>query len=177
MAHPAQKEFCLEVKRRFPDAFDGKRVLEIGSRDVNGSLRDEFVNCRYVGVDCVAGAGVDIVCLGHLYSEEAASFDTVFSTETFEHDPHAEATLANMLRVLKPGGLAFGTCAGEGRAEHGTRRTSGSYGPDADFYLNVSTALFLKWLHRAECRVGELYLQHNRDASDLYFFLTKAPTP
>ena len=176
MAHPAQREFCLEVKRRFPDAFRGNRVLEMGARDVNGSLRSEFSECQYTGVDCESGKGVDVVCLGHEFAGDTESYDTVFSTEMFEHDPHAEATLDNMLRMLKPGGLAFGTCAGDGRAEHGTRRTGNNYGPDADFYRNVSTRLFLEWLDRNACRVGELYLRHNRAAGDLYFYLTKAPT-
>ena len=64
MAHPAQQEFCSEVKSRFQEFFQGMRVLEIGARDVNGSVRDEFSACEYVGVDCEAGEGCGCGLLG-----------------------------------------------------------------------------------------------------------------
>jgi len=173
MAHPAQHEFCQEVKQRFPRAFRGRRVLEVGARNVNGSVRDEFEDCFYVGVDSEAGEGVDVVCLAHDYEGNPASFDTVYTTETLEHDPHAEKTLAHMLRLLKPGGLLFGTCAGEGRAEHGTRRTGKRYGPQPDFYRNVSVGQIVDWLRATDTPLQELHVRHNPEAHDLYFFAVK----
>ena len=47
MAHPAQQEFCCEVKRLFPEFFANTRVLEIGSRNINGSGRDLFEDCGF----------------------------------------------------------------------------------------------------------------------------------
>jgi hypothetical protein len=44
---------------------EGKRVLELGSYIVNGSLRDiilKFGPKEYIGVDIVPGPGVDVVC-------------------------------------------------------------------------------------------------------------------
>ncbi len=174
MAHPAQEQFCLEVKQRFPQAFCGRRVLEIGAKNVNGSFRGEFIDCDDIGVDCEAGNGVDVVCLAHEYAAEPDSFDTVYSTETFEHDPYAERTIARMLRLLKPGGLLFGTCAGEGRPEHGTQRTGKRYGPEADFYRNVSVRQFLEWLAASGEAVQEIHVRHNPDVHDLYFYAVKA---
>lgn len=167
MAHEAQQLFCEEVRRRFPDFFCRKRVLEIGSRCINGAFRGAFSECDYVGVDCTAGAGVDMVCHGHQYEAPLASFDVGYSTETFEHDPFAEETLACMTVLLKPGGLLFGTCAGEGRPEHGTRRTGKAYGPDPDFYHNVGVQHLRVWLTAAETWWAELLVRHEERRSDL----------
>lgn len=43
----------------------GKRVIEVGSYDVNGSLpyiAELLGPAAYIGVDVVKGPGVDIVC-------------------------------------------------------------------------------------------------------------------
>ena len=40
MAHPEQREFILKVKEKYPEFFKGKKVLDIGSLDINGSARD-----------------------------------------------------------------------------------------------------------------------------------------
>lgn len=179
MAHVAQQQFCQEVKQRFPDFFSGSRVLEIGSRNINGTLRDEFADGElgggeYVGVDCQAGDGVDVVCLGHEYDAPDGSFDVVLAAETFEHDPHAEQTVANMLRLLRSGGLFFMTCGGEGRREHGTTRTGKRYGPDANYYGNVTMGQFLAWSGADRATFREIYLRHNAETCDLYFFGIKA---
>ncbi len=126
MAHPAQQEFCHEVKLRFPQLFQDTRVLEVGSRNINGSVRDEFLNSDYIEIDVEAG----------------------------------------------PGGLFFKTCADEGRKEHGTTRTGTRYVPDANFDQNVSLPLFLSWIQ--ETIFEELYIKHNREASDLYCYAIKA---
>lgn len=177
MAHEAQQEFCREVKERFPEFFVNQRVLEMGSRDINGSVRQDFVDCDYIGVDCVAGKGVDVVSLGHDFEDAPNSFDVVCSTEAFEHDPHADQTVPHMLRLLRPGGLFFMTCAGDGRGEHGTARTGKNYGPNAHFYRNVSMSQFLQWLNLDETAFREVFLRHNPVNGDLYFFGIKAGEP
>lgn len=164
------------MKQRFPQSFRNRRVLEIGAKNVNGSFRVEFTDCDYVGVDCEAGDGVDVVSLAHEYEVEPESFDTVYSTETFEHDPHAEQTVTHMLRLLKPGGLVFGTCAGAGRPEHGTKRTGKRYGPDAAFYRNVSVDQILCWLRSTGVEFQEVHVRDNPEVHDLYFYAVKAGT-
>jgi hypothetical protein len=64
MAHAAQMEFVGRVKAAFPDFFAGTRVLDIGSLDINGSVRPLFRGGTYTGIDVAAGPGVDIVCQG-----------------------------------------------------------------------------------------------------------------
>jgi len=174
MSHPAQLNFCHDVKQRFSDFFSGVRVLEVGARNINGSFREEFQNCDYVGVDCCAGDGVDVVCLGHEFQAEPGSFDVVYSAETFEHDPYAEKTVARMSHLLRPGGLFFMTCAGSGRAEHGTSRTGKRYGPDAHYYQNVTMRQFLQWIHADQCKFDEIFIKHDRETCDLYFYGVKS---
>ncbi|MBL4885345.1 MAG: methyltransferase domain-containing protein [Planctomycetaceae bacterium] len=171
MSHFAQRKFCSKVKQKFSNYFENKRVLEIGSRDVNGSVRNLFENCDYIGIDAVQAAGVDQVCLGHEFNDAPNSFDVVCAVEVFEHDPYAKQTVANMLNLLRPGGLFFMTCAGQGRPEHGTTRTGPLYGPDADFYCNVSSSMFLEWVQ--DSPFEEIFLQYNRESSDLYCFAIK----
>lgn len=174
MAHPAQQQFCHDVQQRFPEYFSRTRVLEIGARNVNGTLRELFTECDYLGVDAVDGDDVDVVCLGHEVKSKPGSFDVVCSAETFEHDPHAAMTVDHMVQLLRGGGLFFMTCAGEGRREHGTRRTGRSYGPDAEFYHNVRLSEFATWLRLDAHPFQEVLLRHNSDDGDLYFYGIKA---
>jgi SAM-dependent methyltransferase len=174
MAHREQRRFCEEVRARFPERFRGSAVLEVGSLNVNGTIRDLFAGCRYVGLDCSPGAGVDVVAVAHEYMAADGVFDVVCAVETFEHDPHAAATVGNMLRMLRPGGLFFMTCAGEGRAEHGTARTGPVYGPEADFYRNVRLSEFCAWLAAAGYSLDELHVRRCRRPCDLYAWAIKS---
>lgn len=142
MAHPEQQVFMLSVKAQFPQAFDGVRVLDIGSLDINGNNRYLFTNYEYTGIDLGEGKNVDIVCRGHEYKSDRL-FDTIVSSECFEHDEYWILTINNAITLLKPNGLFLFTCAAEGRQEHGTRRTSPQDSPftsllPVDYYKNLS---------------------------------------
>src|SRR2546426_8193018 len=104
-------EACLEFGRRYlrHDAITGKTVLEVGSMDVNGSLRaivQRMAPSAYVGVDIATGPGVDVVCraseLVARFGEGA--FDTVISTEMLEHVRDWRVAGPNLNRGLKVGG-------------------------------------------------------------------------
>ena len=129
MAHKGQQDFIALVRREFQDRFTGRRVLEIGSLDINGSIRSQFQHCEYTGIDVAPGPGVDLVCQGQDYDAPDDSFDVVISCEVMEHNPHWAETMKNMIRVCKPGGLVVMTCATLGRGEHGTARTSPGSSP------------------------------------------------
>lgn len=81
MSHPAQLEFIEITKSIFPEMFVGLKVLEIGSLDINGSVRSFFDNCDYTRLDIAPGRGVDVVCEGQKYDAPSASFDVVLSCE------------------------------------------------------------------------------------------------
>lgn len=95
------------------------RVLEVGSYDENGSIRDCF-GPDYIGVDMRDGPGVDLTMNGHDLGVffDASSFDVVVSTETLEHDSHFWSTLAQIGRVLRPGGTLLLTMRGNGFPHH-----------------------------------------------------------
>lgn len=101
--HDEVKDFFGEVRDHDPDLFARRRVLEIGSYDVNGSVREMFVDCDYIGLDWRPGPGVDAVSLAHEY-EPADGFDLVISTVALEHDPYWEKTLWRAVDLLRKGG-------------------------------------------------------------------------
>ena len=51
MSHQSQLDFVRSLTNRFPIYFAGQRVLEVGSLDINGSIRQFFSGCEYIGVD------------------------------------------------------------------------------------------------------------------------------
>ena len=105
--------------------FDGKRVLEIGSRYVNGSVRPLIERCsspkEYLGVDIESGKFVDVVLpadkiAGHFGSE---SFDVVVTTELLEHVIDWRVVIDNMKKVIKRGGHIYVTTCSRGFVYHG----------------------------------------------------------
>ena len=137
MAHPEQQRFVARAAALLP--LDGP-LLEIGSLDVNGSVRPRFPRAApYVGIDLAPGPGVDVVATGHDFGPDEA-FATVVTTECLEHDPGWRTTLANIVRVLRPGGALVLTCATTGRHEHGTTRTSPAMSPSTNEHYRNLTA-------------------------------------
>lgn len=78
-------------------------TLEIGSYDVNGSIRPLFSG-PYVGVDMREGPGVDVVAESHKLPFQGSFFDVVVSTSTLEHDRYFWKTIPELARVLSSGG-------------------------------------------------------------------------
>jgi len=120
MAHKQQKLFVDLIKSKFPQNFKEVSVLDVGSFDCNGTQRDHFENCNYVGIDLEEGPCVDVVSSGHEYDAPNETFDTIISCECFEHNPYYGETLQNSVRMLKSGGLLIFSCATENRPVHGT---------------------------------------------------------
>lgn len=172
MSHPEQRAFFQLVAEANRDRISSSRVLEIGSYDVNGTIRDFFPAADYVGVDLSDGPGVDVIAYGHDLDYADASFDIVLSGECFEHDPHWQETFANMVRLVRPGGLVAFTCAGRGRPEHGTTRTlitdsPGTQSEGIDYYRNLSPADFRN--HPSLESFDDYGLWRQARCFDLYF--------
>ena len=137
MSHQSQLDFVATIKAKFPEYFSGKKVLEIGSLDINGSIRQFFDKCNYIGVDLGHGKGVDLVAKGEELTFPDDGFDVVASCECLEHNPEWVATFNNMARMCN--GLVIMTCATTGRPEHGTSRTSRADAPFCgDYYRNLT---------------------------------------
>jgi SAM-dependent methyltransferase len=180
VSHRQQQDFIAAVKKSFPTFFVGGRVLEIGSLDINGSVRAHFAGCKYIGLDVGHGPGVDVVCQGQDYDEPSGSFDTVISCETMEHNPYWCETFVNMLRLCRPGGIVVMTCACPGRKEHGTRRTTPQDAPliEWDYYGNRRASDFRRSMSFRQEFTAWMFCS---DVSfcDLFFvgFRTGAPAP
>lgn len=86
-----------------------RRVLDIGSRDLNGSLRDVCPpDIAYVGIDIERGKGGDMVLDDpYRYPFADGVFDMIVSTSCFEHDPMFWLTFLEILRVTWNDGIIY----------------------------------------------------------------------
>ncbi len=90
----------------------GKRILELGSREVVGRAiaKKRFSKAEYVGFDLYAGNNVDVVGDVHklsTYFDAAQKFDVVFSNACFEHFAMPWIVAIETAKVLEVGGLVF----------------------------------------------------------------------
>lgn len=121
MCHPSVVAWGRSVLTA--DVVAGRRVLEVGARDVNGSLRphvEALGPACYLGVDMEPGEGVDEICYAESLEGrfEAGAFDIVLSTEMLEHVRNWRTAIRNMKAVLAPGGLLLLTTRSEGFPLH-----------------------------------------------------------
>ena len=170
MAHESQNQFFQVVKNNYPEHFEWKNVIEIGSLDINGSVRNLFQYCNYVGFDLDLGPGVDFGVQGQDVRFPDKSFDVAVSAECFEHNPYWKETLLNMLRMTKDGGLVIFTCAGTGRPEHGTARTDPGSSPLTtaagwEYYKNLRPEDF----EEIDMSDWDFEFYENSIPQDLYF--------
>ncbi len=181
MAHWEQRFFVNKLRIIYPWYFKGQRVLEIGSLNVNGTLRDFFEDCEYCGIDVDKGPGVDIVCGGQDYKAPNNSYDVVCSSECFEHNPFWGETFKNMLRLCRGKGFVFFTCATTGRPEHGTSRTTPADSPLTvgigwEYYRNLTQEDFLKIVNFDDYFINYGF-EVNNQSNDLYFWGIKKEPP
>jgi SAM-dependent methyltransferase len=113
------------------------RVLDLGGRNINGSVRDVWDSAAsFTVLDIEPGPGVDIVAdAGDWMPDPDARFDVVTCCEVFEHTDRMIAICRTAWRACVSGGRFIVTCAGPGRAPH-----SGADGgsPRAgEYYRNV----------------------------------------
>jgi hypothetical protein len=119
------------------------RILDIGSLNVNGSLRPHCpIGAEYIGIDVTSGAGVDVVVHDpYHYPFPDDYFDLIVSTSCFEHDPMFWLTFLEAIRVLSPRGFFYINAPSNGLYH--------SYPMDHwRFYPDASMAL-VQWAERS----------------------------
>jgi len=102
---------------------EGKKIIEVGSYDLNGSLRPIIKDCKpaeYIGVDREEGPGVDKVCKVEDIINEFGkeSFDVVIATELLEHIYDWRKAISNLKNVCRTGGIILITTRSFGFAYH-----------------------------------------------------------
>ena len=118
-------------------------VLELGGRDVNGSVRQFFPGARYVSVDIVPGPGVDVVADATMFRPDDR-FDAVVCCEVLEHVPDPDGFVATAWGSLRPGGLFLVTAACPPRVAHSA--VDGGPLRAGEFYKNVEETVLASWL-------------------------------
>jgi len=117
-------EVMAFVRSALPgDLVRGRDVLEVGSRDVNGSPRHYLKSlspASYIGVDAVDGDGVDLVLQAEGLEAHfgADRFGVVVSTEMLEHAEDWRTALLGMMAVAAPGGVLVLTTRSPGFDRH-----------------------------------------------------------
>lgn len=116
---------CISFVERAVELEDvkGKDVIEVGSYDVNGSVRpyvESLAPASYLGVDIRQGPGVDLICPAELLADRFGeeSFDLVVSTELLEHVADWRIVITNVKRIVRAGGLIVITTRSRGFELH-----------------------------------------------------------
>lgn len=117
--HQSVMDFVLENMNRY-GWHDVERILEVGSYNVNGTVRHDFAPEEYIGIDIAEGPCVDIVMSSHRLQRRFGwdAFDLVLCLEMLEHDRAPWTTVREMLKVCRPGGYVCATARGNGFGEH-----------------------------------------------------------
>lgn len=111
------KKYCVQCSTENRK----KRVLDVGSYDVNGTYKSLFSEAgfEYIGLDMSAGPNVNVVP-DDMYNWEIIeneSFDYIISGQAFEHIEYPWLTIREMKKKLKEDGLIC-IIAPNGLAEH-----------------------------------------------------------
>ena len=116
--HHANRCFWEYVRKTYDNYFQDE-IIEFGSYDINGFIRDTLnTNAKeYIGVDWRPGPKVDLVSLAHEVKFDK-KFKAIVSASMLEHDPHWETSLRNMASLIKEDGILVLTWGAALNASH-----------------------------------------------------------
>jgi SAM-dependent methyltransferase len=102
------KEF-FDCYSRFYQTEAKTLVVDIGSQDVNGSLKEVCPkNFQYLGLDFIEAKNVDIVLTDpYKFPLENDSVDIVVTSSCFEHSEFFWLVYLEAMRILKPKGIMY----------------------------------------------------------------------
>lgn len=129
---PQIQNWVKKAKRKYIS--NSGRVLEVGSLDVNGSVKKYFEDAtEYIGIDAIKGPGVDKIVNAHniLKHWKPGTFDTVLCLEMLEHDNAPWVTIEIFRKVVKKNGILIVTTPTFGFPLHRYPKDYFRYGEDA----------------------------------------------
>jgi SAM-dependent methyltransferase len=161
-----------------------KDVLEVGSYDVNGSIRpfvERFLPASYLGVDIMAGPRVDRVMNVENLELELGSeaFDTVITTEMLEHVPDWRKAIKNLKAVLKPGGWLLITTRAPGFPKHDYPNDHWRYLPEHFAAIFSEFKIVRNYTEDSSCGIfflGQKPLEAGNEPDLAQIEVTPAPT-
>lgn len=142
-------------------------VVDIGSKDFNGSYRSIFTHekLNYIGVDLEPGRGVDVICeTPYAFPLPDAFADIVISGQTLEHSEFFWQAAREMVRVAKPGAYIVLIVPSKGYIHR--------YPVDCYRFLPDSMPALAKY---TGCRLLESWLDETSEWGDLVGVFLKPP--
>jgi hypothetical protein len=113
--HDSVRAWVASVVQEYDLA--NESVIDIGSLDVNGTVRDLFTGA-YVGIDRISGPNVDIVMTAHELTKYFIPHDVVLCLEMIEHDEAFWNTLYQVSKTLNYNGHLLLTTRSNGFPQH-----------------------------------------------------------
>ena len=170
MSHHEQRKFveiCFKYLKEEND-FEKYSVVDIGSNDINGSVKNLLSGNEYIGVDLEKGPNVDYILNGEDLGQIGRKFDVAISCECFEHAENWKKIFNSMYKVLNNDGVLIFTCASRGRIEHGTNRTNPENPMIGNYYKNLNENDFKKNFN-LDGMFSKYFFFYNIYSFDLYF--------
>jgi hypothetical protein len=165
--HQAAYNFITEQVAALREMHDLSkfRVIEVGSYNVNGSVRPLLKDVkRYIGIDARPGPDVDYVArVQNVTSDFGEVADLVLSCEALEHDPDQQAHVLAAYYLLRLHGWLLISAAGPARPPHGS---DGGAVQEGEAYANVDPAQLYSWLVNAGAKRVQVYTSDSKD--DVY---------
>lgn len=137
-------------------------VLEIGSININGEVRQLLPDADWYGIDIIPGKGVDEVADGATF-QPPEPVDLAISCEVMEHTPKWREIVANMVSMVKPGGHVLITCAALNREPHSA---NGMAMKPGEFYKNINPIALQQELLKAG--VASVKMREDVHQKDVY---------
>lgn len=158
--HTEAFEYCAYAASKIGRDVElyGLDILDVGGRNVNGTVHQLFDGSIFTTTDIMNDDGVDFVVDFSNNSEVenlnfGEKFDVAISTEVLEHAPEWQNIVTNMVDSVKSGGWIVITCATDGRPPHSA--IDGHYltAEDTEYYGNVSMNDFMNVVDRLDVDV------------------------
>lgn len=146
------------------------RVLDVGGRDINGSVSSLF-SCEYVCLDILPGKGVDVVADGADW-QSPEPFDLIICAETLEHTARGGEIISRAHSNLVTGGRLVLTTARAPRMPHSA--IDGAALRPGEYYSNVEKPTMEFWIKEAGFSSWEIELAFiEGHGGDIYFTAVK----
>lgn len=118
-------------------------AVDVGGRDINGTVRPHVHADRYTCVDLIAGPGVDVVADVRNW-EPQEPVDLVVCAEVLEHADDAAGVVEACGRILARGGTLLLTAAADPRVPHSGM--DGAAVRTGEHYANIDPDDLRAWL-------------------------------